>query len=156
MLDPSSGPDLLRYLLASAALIGAILMCGWAARRFLAANLSARASGRSLRVVDVLPVGRRQRLCVVRVYDRTFVLGVGEKEVGLVAELDRDAAAPTLRPAPRTAAGGGLIGAFERLRAKVGERAPTPRPETPARAPAAREARTTPKSRLGAGRGLLG
>jgi flagellar biogenesis protein FliO len=35
-----------------------------------------------------LPLGGKQRLAVVRCYDRTFALGLGEKEVSLVAEID--------------------------------------------------------------------
>jgi flagellar biogenesis protein FliO len=48
----------------------------------------AKAAGRSLQVLDVLPLGGKQRLCVVRCYDRTFALGVAEHGVSLVGELD--------------------------------------------------------------------
>jgi flagellar biogenesis protein FliO len=61
-----------------------------------------------MQVVDVLPLGGKQRLMVVRCYDRTFLIGLGERETSLVAELDsaaqveeperEAAAAPTGRP----------------------------------------------------------
>ena len=56
--------------------------------------MRARAARRSLQVLDVLPLGGKQRLAVVRCYDRTFLLGLGEKEVGLVSELDAVIAPP--------------------------------------------------------------
>jgi flagellar biogenesis protein FliO len=39
-------------------------------------------------VVDVLPLGGRVRIAVVRCYDRTFLVGTGEKGVTLLSELD--------------------------------------------------------------------
>ena len=43
---------------------------------------------RSLSVLDVLPLGGKRRLAVVRCYDRTFVLGLGDREISAIAELD--------------------------------------------------------------------
>lgn len=85
-----SGPDMTRYLLACTLIVGSIAGLGWIVQRFLASGMRARAARRSLRVVDVLPLGGKKRLAVVRCYERTFVLGVGEKEVSLVSELDAD------------------------------------------------------------------
>ena len=42
-------------------------------------------------MVDILPLGGKRQLAVVRCYDRTFALGLGEKDVSLVAELDHEA-----------------------------------------------------------------
>lgn len=80
--------DLSRYLLVC---VGAILfvgLLGWAVRRFFGQALRRRAQLRSLEVMDMLPLGGKQRLAVVRCYDRTFLLGLGDKEVSLVSELD--------------------------------------------------------------------
>ncbi len=87
---PSGAPgvDLTRYLLVCGLLILAIGGLGWAFRRFVAGALRAKAARRSLGVIDVLPLGGRQKLAVVRCYDRTFLLGLGDREVSLVAELD--------------------------------------------------------------------
>ena len=82
------GPDLVGYLLTCALVLGLVLGAAWMFRRFLAGSLRAKAARRSLRVVDVLPLGGRQRLVVVRCYDRTFLLGQGEKEVRAISELD--------------------------------------------------------------------
>lgn len=84
----SDGPDLNRYLMVVGLLIGTLLALAWGFRRLVGGSLKSRASKRSLRVVEVLPLGGRRQLAVVRCYDRTFALGVGEKEVALVAELD--------------------------------------------------------------------
>jgi flagellar biosynthetic protein FliO len=87
-LGGTEGPDLTRYLLVCAGLLLLVGGLAWAARRFLSGTLKARAARRAMQVVDVLPLGGRQRLAVVRCYDRTFLLGLGDKEVSLVTELD--------------------------------------------------------------------
>lgn len=92
-----SGFDLARYLLVVGGLLAALAFAAWGGRRLLAGSLRSRAAKRSLTVVDVLPLGGRRQLAVVRCYDRTFVLGLGEKDVRLVAELDA-AAEPRATP----------------------------------------------------------
>lgn len=87
-LGGTQGPDLTRYLLVCAGLVVLVGVLAWGARRFLAGTLKARAAKRALQIMDVLPLGGRQRLAVVRCYDRTFLLGLGDKEVSLVSELD--------------------------------------------------------------------
>jgi flagellar biosynthetic protein FliO len=91
---PASGPDLTRYFVVCAGLIAAVLALAWLFRRTLGVQLKARAARRSLQVLDVLPLSGKQKLVVVRCYDRSFLLGTGEKEVRVLAELD-------VAPAPR-------------------------------------------------------
>ncbi len=85
------GPDMTRYVLVCFVLLGLIGGVAYLFKRFIASSVRARASKRSLQIVDVLPLGGKQRLCVVRCYDRTFALGLGDKEVALIAELDAQA-----------------------------------------------------------------
>lgn len=82
------GLDMTRYALVCFGLVIAILLLGWGFKRFLSGNLRMRAGQRSMKVVDMLPLGGKRQLAVVRCYDRTFVLGLGEREVNLVTELD--------------------------------------------------------------------
>ena len=82
------GPDLTRYVLVCATLLAALGGLAWLLRRTVVSAVRAKASQRSLQVLDVLPLSGKQRVCVVRCYDRTFALGVGEKEIGLIAEID--------------------------------------------------------------------
>jgi len=84
----AEGPDLTRYLLICGALIAVVGLVGWGFRRLFARSLEIKASKRSMQVMDVLPLGGKHRLAVVRCYDRTFLLGMGEREVSLVSELD--------------------------------------------------------------------
>lgn len=84
----SSGIDLTRYLVVVGALLAAVVVAGLLLRRVVSGSLKARASKRSLAVVDVLPLGGKRQLAVVRCYDRTFALGLGDRDVSLVAELD--------------------------------------------------------------------
>ncbi len=125
----TSGPDLTRYLLVCTGLIAATAGLGWLFKKLVAGNLRARASKRSLEIMDVLPLGGKQKLAVVRCYDRTFVLGLGDKEVGLIAELDA-VIAPARETAPTKADAHGFKAVLDRLRkqtdpqpgaAKVGE-----------------------------------
>jgi len=86
--DAPAGADLTRYLSVCGGLILAIAAAGYGFRRLFAGTLRARARRRSLQVLDVLPLGGRQRLVVVRCYDRVFLLGQGDRELSPVAELD--------------------------------------------------------------------
>jgi flagellar biosynthetic protein FliO len=99
----AGGPDMTRYVLVCFLLLGLIGGAAYLFRRFVASSVRARASKRSLQIVDLLPLGGKQRLCVVRCYDRTFALGLGDKEVSLIAELDA-VAAPAAQPAMSFAA----------------------------------------------------
>jgi flagellar biosynthetic protein FliO len=84
------GPDLAWYLAICALIVGAICGLGFLLRRFFSGSLRRRASRRSLQVLDVLPLGGKQRLVVVRCYDRSFLLGVGDREVNPITELDAE------------------------------------------------------------------
>lgn len=84
----TDGPEILPYLKICVILIVAIGGLAWGFKRFVAGNVRVRASRRSLQMLDVLPLGGKQRLVVVRCYDRTFALGLGDKEVTAIAELD--------------------------------------------------------------------
>ncbi len=86
--EAGPGPDLTRYLLVCAISIAGLVGLAWLFRRFAAQHLRARAARRSLQVLDVLPLSGKQKLVVVRCYDRSFLLGVGEKEVRSIAELE--------------------------------------------------------------------
>ncbi len=102
------GPDLTRYFLVCGLLILVVGGAGLFFRRLLRTTLQSRAARRSLQVLDVLPLGGKQRLLVVRCYDRSFLLGQGEKEVRTIAELDPDDLQPAAggAPAPRAAEAG--------------------------------------------------
>ncbi len=104
------GVDLSRYLFVVGALLGACAVIAWALRKWASGGLRARASRRSLAVVDVLPLGRKRQVAVVRCYDRTFALGLGDREVSLIAELDSALDAGELEAATQ-----GEPVAFERL-----------------------------------------
>ena len=85
-----AGPDLTRYALVCGGLLALVLLAAYGFRRGFARTLAARAARRSLRVVDVLPLGGSKRLVVVHCYDRVFLVGQGEKELCSIAELDVD------------------------------------------------------------------
>ena len=128
-----AGFDLWNYLLVCGLVLGLLVGAAYVLRRFVAGSVRRRAAERSLRVVDMLPLHGRVKLVVVRCYDRSFLLGLGEKEVRSIAELDLEENSGLVRPAlsrpetreafgaalARAARGGGVID-------------PPPRPRAPA------------------------
>ena len=84
----NTGPDLTRYFVVCGVLLGAITLLAWGFKKLIAGNLSARAAKRNLQILDVLPMGGKQKLAVVRCYDRTFLVGLGDKEISPISELD--------------------------------------------------------------------
>jgi flagellar biogenesis protein FliO len=129
----TDGPALTRYLIVCGVLIAAIAGLGFGFRRLVGGAVRARAARRSLAVLDVLPLGGKQRLAVVRCYDRTLVLGLGDRELGLLAEIDREV--PSSSPAPAPVDAGGFAGVLKSL----GAGARTARAPAPAAASRARE-----------------
>ena len=130
-LGGTEGPDMTRYLVVCSALLLGLAGLAYGFRRLAGRSLAGRAARRSLQVMDVLPLGGRSRLAVVRCYDRTFLLGMGEREVSLVAELD-GVIAPEETPLPDRAD----REAFARLLSRAPVRAPAAAP-APATVPAA-------------------
>jgi len=117
---PGAGFDLTRYILVCGLAIAAVLGAAWLLRRFLADSLRRRAARRSLHVLDVLPLGRRQRLVVVRCFDRSFLIGMGEKELTCIAELDgEEALEPAAEASPATEGGEEREGFAEALAREV-------------------------------------
>lgn len=84
----TQGPDMTRYVLVCVGLLAAIVVVALLLKRLLGAAVARRAAARSLQVIDVLPLGGKHKLAVVRCYDRTFLLGLGEKELSSICELD--------------------------------------------------------------------
>lgn len=117
-LGGTEGPDLTRYFVVCGILLLVTAAVAWGFRRLVSGNLRTRASRRSLQVMDVLPLGRKRRLAVVRCYDRTFVLGLGDREISPIAELD-PAIEPTDQTVPSTADRTAFAQALQQVRAAM-------------------------------------
>ncbi|MFT5200137.1 MAG: flagellar biogenesis protein FliO [Planctomycetota bacterium] len=90
-LPKPQGPDLTRYFAVLGGVAVILVLSAIGIRRLVSkGGLGLKGSRRSLEIVDVLPMGSRRQVAVVRCYDRTFALGMGEKTVSLLAELDAD------------------------------------------------------------------
>ncbi|MEM6674510.1 MAG: flagellar biosynthetic protein FliO [Planctomycetota bacterium] len=90
-LGGHAGPDLSWLTGAVLFFVSMLAVLAFGFRRLVGGSLRARASKRDLRVLDVLPLGGKRQLAVVRCYDRTFALGLADASVDLVAELDTEA-----------------------------------------------------------------
>ena len=102
---PPTEPDVARYLVVSATLLGALILGALLLRRFVGASWAPARSRRQLTVVDALPLGGSKRAVVVRCYDRTFLVGVGDKELCAIAELDAEVVANDAPEATRVGSG---------------------------------------------------
>src|SRR5215510_14941078 len=67
--------------------LGAVCLVAWAALRFLAGRGIGRASG-AIRVVARCPLEPRRSVYVIAVAGRSFLVGVGDGPMALLAELD--------------------------------------------------------------------
>lgn len=81
--------QLVRYWVVVGTLLGALFLASFLVKRLGLRQKLLRSARRSFQVLDVLPLGRGQRLCVVRCYDRTFLIGAGDKELCSITELDQ-------------------------------------------------------------------
>ena len=142
-----AGPDLTRSLVVSGVLVASIVALGFLFKRVVGHTFKARAAKRSLVVLDVLPLSGKQRLLVVRCFDRSFLLGSGDKELRLIAELDLDAAPLPAAPASAEIEPRARRPVFARFLERSAT-APQARPLEP------RPARA--RSELGGGKGLVG
>ena len=123
----SGGPDLGWLLATVTVFVVTIAGLAFLFKKVVGGSLRARASKRDLHVLDVLPLGNKRQLAVVRCYDRTFALGLGEKSVDLVAELDSGAIDHD-RQAAEGAADAPFTARLEQARARLlGARGPEPR-----------------------------
>lgn len=125
-VGPATGPDLTRYVLVCSATIGVLLLLAWVFRRTVAGQLKARASRRSLQVLDVLPLSGKQKLVVIRCYDRSFLLGLGDKEVRSIAELDVEL--PPVPASPQRQSNRSVLDAFGTILRGRLRAAPAPQP----------------------------
>ncbi len=96
----ASGAGIVQVLLSLLIVVAAILLLGWAARRFRSLPLG---RGGSMRIVDELTLGAKERAVILEVDGERLVLGVGE---GRVALLHRSPApAQGAAPAPEAPVG---------------------------------------------------
>jgi flagellar protein FliO/FliZ len=79
--------------------LGAVCVVAWAVLRVLAGKGVGRASG-AIRVVARCPLEPRRSLYVVEVAGRSFLVGVGEGPMTMLAEVDANALPREGAPAP--------------------------------------------------------
>jgi flagellar biogenesis protein FliO len=120
-VNPAGDAALLARVTLS--LIAVLVLAVLGAR--LARRMGLRAQGRSLRVVERLPLSREAFLAVVAVADRGLVLGVSPHGVRVLTELDGEALArayPEPEPAPIGAGQPPGVRLGGRLDGRVGSR----------------------------------
>ncbi len=79
--------DIVKMVLALACIVGLIFGVVFVLKRFLPGATRAANERVDMYMVGQLPLGSRQRIAVVRVHDRTLVLGISEASINTLAEL---------------------------------------------------------------------
>lgn len=80
-------PDLFRYALSLTVVIGLLICALYGIRSWTRnAGRSGRA-GRTLEILEALPMGGSKRVCVLRCGERRFLVGLGDKELCALGEL---------------------------------------------------------------------
>ena len=79
--------DIVKMVLALTCILGLIFGVVYLLKRFLPGATRAASERVDMYVVSQLPIGSRQRIAVVRVHDRTLVLGISEASITTLAEL---------------------------------------------------------------------
>ena len=64
-----------------------ILTAAWADSRFLGRRFGTPSSGRSLKVLEQLPLGAGRSLLVVQYHDTTYLLGSSQSEIRLLDKI---------------------------------------------------------------------
>ena len=62
-----------------------IVVMAWAARRMIGGSLK---GGRNIKLMEVLPLGRSEKLCLVRVNKKTLLLGVSAQGISRLEKWD--------------------------------------------------------------------
>jgi len=140
--------------MACVLVIGGICTLGVMLRKLMARTVRKRASKRSLQVMDVLPLGGKQRLAVVRCYDRSFLLGIGDKEVRAIAELDAEEVLAPEAPEEEVIEASHPVQTLEKFAELVQQNGGTVTPRPAPREPSAPRKASRPV--LENGRGVLG
>jgi flagellar biosynthetic protein FliO len=91
--------DIVKMVVALAFILGLAYGAVYLLKRLLPGVARAGVERVDLFVVSQLSVGTRQKVCVVRVHDRTLVLGVTEGSITTLAELAPPAAADAKKEA---------------------------------------------------------
>jgi flagellar biosynthetic protein FliO len=129
--------DIVKMVVALACIVGLIFFVVWILKRFLPGVSRGPVQRVELGVVAQMSLGSRQRVAVIRVADRTLVIGVTEGSITTLAELET----PQTAPAAKKEADDPKIFADllawrkdgpEPVAAPAAERVPQPEPAKPA------------------------
>lgn len=95
-----------------------IIYFSYVAAKFVAKGSVRAGHSRYMRMVDQMPVGQNRAVSVIQVGDRYFLLGIAEKQIDMLAELEEEGLIPLEieEPAIQTA-----IPDFKDLMHKLGE-----------------------------------
>ena len=79
--------DIVKMVLALTCILGLVFGVVYLLKRFLPGAQRAASERVDMYVISQLPLGSRQRVAVVRVQDRTLVLGISEASINILTEL---------------------------------------------------------------------
>lgn len=75
-------------------LVVLIIYLSYAAAKFVGQNSIRGGRSRYMRMIDQMPLGQSRAVSVVQVGDRYFLIGIAEKQIHILAELEEEGLVP--------------------------------------------------------------
>lgn len=95
-----------------------VIYLSYLAAKFISRNPIRGGRSRYMRMIDQMPVGQSRAVSVIQVGDRYFLLGIAEKQVSMLAELEEEGLVPLEMDEPMMRAS---VPDFKDLMEKLGE-----------------------------------
>lgn len=75
-------------------IVAVIIYFSYVAAKFVAKGSVRASHSKYMRMVDQMPVGQNRAVSVIQVGDRYFLLGIAEKQIDMLAELEEEGLIP--------------------------------------------------------------
>jgi flagellar biosynthetic protein FliO len=117
--DPSLTAAVVKMVSALAVVIAVVYAALYALRKLMGRKNGARGGRGSLELLETTYVGQRQSISLVRVGERSVLVGVTERQISTLTELDADETAALAREIPTPATEDSFSRALSRATGKL-------------------------------------
>ena len=98
----------------SFAVLAGVVVLAYLASRYLGLRAAGLVQGRKMQVLEVLSVGPRRQVCLLKVGARVYLLGLSDQFISRIAEFVGDEAGSLLREEPKNGGSSPIPGEFGR------------------------------------------
>lgn len=71
-------------------MVGLVLLLAWWSSRMLGGHYQKASSGQTMKILEQIRLGADQRLLLMKMKEKVFLIGVSQAGIQLLAELDED------------------------------------------------------------------